>query len=131
MEMRRRRAEVKLKEKQDERQKLIDAQIERLKKLKDQENSRINKELKEAEIKADMAEQKKREAIQEQKKRFDESIKLTLLRKQQQAETQKNEDVAYQKFWINKNIEIQQKEKQEKLEAFHRAKDLSNFHVAQ
>lgn len=53
MEMRKVRAELKQKEKQDERQKLIDKQIERLQAIKDKEDIRLNKQIIEAEMKAD------------------------------------------------------------------------------
>lgn len=55
-------------------------------------------------MKADESERKKREAIACQKKRFDDSIQLTLKRKEEIAIHQKSEDQAYQDFWARKNI---------------------------
>ncbi|EAR95127.2 hypothetical protein TTHERM_00643530 (macronuclear) [Tetrahymena thermophila SB210] len=130
-EMRRLREEMRFKEKQEQRQKLIDEQIKRLAAIKNEEESRINKQIIEAQMKADEAEKKKREAIAAQKKRFDESIQLTLKRKEQQVVEQKMEDQAYQQYWQKKNVQIQQREHQEKREAFNRAKDLQDFHKVQ
>ena len=60
-EMRRMREDLKFKERQDARQKIIDAQVERLRALKNREDEIINKQIKEAEIKAEENERIKRE----------------------------------------------------------------------
>ena len=50
-------------EKQNERQRLIDAQVEKLKLLKNKEDERINKQIVEAQVRAENIEKEKREKI--------------------------------------------------------------------
>ena len=54
-------------EKQAARQKIIDAQVEQLRKLKNREDEILNKQIKEAEIKAEEVERIKREKREELK----------------------------------------------------------------
>lgn len=56
-----------LSEKQAARQKIIDAQIEQLRKIKNREDEILNKQIKEAEIKAEEVERIKREKREELK----------------------------------------------------------------
>ena len=60
-EMRRMREELKFKERQAVRQKIIDDQVERLRKIKNKEDEILNKQIKEAEIKAEENERIKQE----------------------------------------------------------------------
>lgn len=61
MDMRKKREQVKFNQKQEERQKMIDIQIKRLEEMKSQEENRLNKQIVEAEIKAENAEKRKKE----------------------------------------------------------------------
>lgn len=61
MEMRKKREDFKFKQKQEERQKLIDIQVKRLAEIKSQEDNRLNNQIIEAEIKAENIEKKKKE----------------------------------------------------------------------
>jgi len=131
MEMRKLREDLKFKERQDARQKIIDTQIIQLKLLKNKEDEILNKNIKEAEIKAEENERIKKEKREQLVKEIDSQITLTLEKRRVEKDKKKVEDKNFQEFWKNKNKELEEKENTDK-EAFKaRCKNLQEFHNKQ
>lgn len=131
MEMRRMREELKFKEKQDARQKIIDAQVARLKAIKDKEDAILNKHIKEAEIKAEENERIKQEKREQLVKEIDKQIALTLDKRKMEKEKQKVEDKNFQNFWKDKNKELEEMEFADKESYKNRCKNLNEYHQKQ
>jgi len=131
MEMRKMREELKFKEKQEARQKIIDAQIEQLKKLKNKEDELLNKNIKEAEIKAEEVERIKKEKRDQLVKEIDNQIALTLDKRRVEKEKKKIEDKNFQEFWRNKNKELEEKEEADRADFRNRCSNLQEFHKKQ
>jgi len=131
MEMRKIREDLKFKEKQEARQKIIDAQIEKLKQIKDKEEEILSKHIKEAEIKAEEVERIKREKREELVKEIDKQIALTLDKRQVEKSKQKVEDKNFQEFWKHKNKELESREVQDKNDHKDRCKNLQSYHKKQ
>ena len=129
--MRKLREQEIFRQKQEQKQKLIDAQTKRLAEIKKKEDEILNKQIKEAEIKAEQAELIKKQKQEQLKSKIDESIAQTLKKKRAQTAKDKQDDIDFQQFWHNKNLEIQKTELREKQEAMDRAKELQNFHLQQ
>lgn len=64
-------------------------------------------------------------------KRIDQSIQQNLEKKRVQTAAAKLEDANFKDFWHQKNEEIQARERQEKVDAHLRSKELQNFHRKQ
>lgn len=76
--MRKKREKFIFEEKQREREKLIEKQAKQLAEIKAKEDARLNKDIKEAEIKAEQTEKIKQEKRKKLVKQFDESIKINM-----------------------------------------------------
>ena len=97
--MKKEREGERFKAKLDERQKMIDKQIEQLRALKDNQEQVLNRQVAEAEDKAN-----RRFALQEKKKAdmqaaIEKSRYLQTLRKKQEAEAAKLEEKEFADFW--------------------------------
>jgi len=130
-EMRRMREELKFKEKQEARQKIIDAQVERLRQIKNKEDEIMNKQIKEAEIKAEENERIKREKREQLVKEIDKQIVLTLEKRKNEKVQQKIEDKNFQDFWKQKNQELEEKDLADKAAYHERCKNLQEYHKKQ
>jgi hypothetical protein len=131
LEMRRLREELKFKEKQEARQKIIDAQVERLKKIKDREDEILSKHIKEAEIKAEENERIKQEKRAQLVKEIDKQIALTLDKRAYDKERKKVEDKNFQDFWKDKNKELESKDVADHHAYVERCKNLQDYHNKQ
>eukprot|EP00743_Colponemidia_sp_Colp-15_P001253 GILK01001376.1.p1 GENE.GILK01001376.1~~GILK01001376.1.p1 ORF type:complete len:470 (+),score=155.83 GILK01001376.1:91-1500(+) len=131
MEIRRQREEQRFREKQDARQRIIDAQIERLSKIKNDENERLNKQLTEAEAKAD-AELARRKAVYDrQEAAIDMSRSKQLELKKQLRDQQMAEDQAFKEMWRQRNVELELEEEESRLQQRERNKQLQTFQKKQ
>jgi len=131
LEMRKLREELKFKERQDARQKIIDAQVERLKKIKDREDEIINKHIQEAEMKAEENERIKQEKRAQLVKEIDKQIGLTLDKRAFEKEKKKVEDKNFQDFWRSKNSELEAKDVADHQAYVERCKNLQDYHHKQ
>ena len=117
----------KFKEKQAQRQKLIDAQIEYLTNLKNQEEARIEKSIKESEEKKQAEEKKKQDRfnmLQAEIKQQREDVKR---KKEEQKLKEKNEDMKFVEEWKNKMKLLEQQERDEKIAKKIRDKNLAEY----
>ena len=117
----------KFKEKQAQRQKLIDAQIEYLTKLKNKEDARIEKSIKESEEKKQAEEKKKQDRfnmLQAEIKQQREDVKR---KKEEQKLKEKNEDMKFVEEWKNKMKLLEQQERDEKIAKKIRDKNLAEY----
>jgi len=130
-EMRRMREELKFKERQAVRQKIIDDQVERLRKIKNKEDEILNKQIKEAEIKAEENERIKQEKRAQLVKEIDKQIALTLNNRKVEKEAKKVEDKNFQEFWKQKNKELEDKDNADQQAYRERCKHLSEYHKKQ
>ena len=117
----------KFKEKQAQRQKLIDAQIEYLTNLKNKEDARIEKSIKESEEKKQAEEKKKQDRfnmLQAEIKQQREDVKR---KKEEQKLKEKNEDMKFVEEWKNKMKLLEQQERDEKIAKKIRDKNLAEY----
>jgi len=128
LEMRRIREEMKFNEKQAARQKIIDKQVEELRKLKSKEDEILNKQIKEAEIKAEENERIKREKRDELKRTIDHHQALSMAKRKQEKEQEIIDAKEFQQFWAKKNQELHQKDLEEKKNYKERCRLLAEHH---
>lgn len=98
--------ENRFKAKQNERQRMIDRQIEELRKLQDNQEEVLNRQVAEAEDKANRlyAQQEKRKA--DMKNAIERSRMLQIERKKQEAAAKVQEDKDFAEFWRIRNEEL-------------------------
>jgi len=130
-EMRRMREDIKFREKQEARQKIIDAQVEKLRQIKNKEDEIINKQIKEAEMKAEENERIKKEKRDQLVKEIDQQIDLTLQKRQAEKEKAKIDDKNFQDFWRQKNQQLEERDQADKEAQRERNKNLSEYHKKQ
>jgi len=131
IEMRRMREDLKFREKQNARQRIIDAQIESLRKIKNKEDEILNKNIKEAEIKAEENERIKREKREILVKEIDKQIHHTLEKRKVEKQQQRVEDKNFQEFWRVKNRELEAQEVADQNAFKDRCKNLQQYHKKQ
>ncbi len=121
------REEARFKNKLATRQAMIDAQVEKLRALKDNEEQVLNKQVAEAEDKANRLFEDQQRRKFEMKQAIERSRALQIEKKQKQraAETQEEKDFA--QFWKVRNDELQMAEQQERDEEKQRQKELVAF----
>jgi len=129
--MRRYREELRFKEKQAARQKIIDAQVEALRKMKNREDEILNKHIKEAEIKAEENERIKQEKKEQLVQEIDKQIAITLAKRQEEKTKQKTEEKNFQEFWQKKNQELEDREVADKNAYKERCVRLQDYHRKQ
>jgi len=131
VEMRKMREELRFKEKQAIRQKIIDKQVEGLRLMKNKEDAILNKQIKEAEIKAEEHERIKKEKIQQLAQTIERHSALQIEKKRVDTEKEKMEDKQFQEFWRTKNQDLAQREHEDKMKARERLQDLNDYHKKQ
>ena len=129
--MKKEREETRFADKQATRQRMIDHQIEELRALKDNQEEVLNRQVAEAEDRANKLyeEQERRKA--EMKAAIERSRQLQIQRKQAQKAALKQEEADFAEFWRVRNEELQMAEEQEREEERQRAMELSNFQKQQ
>lgn len=104
--MRKEREEQKFKEKQDQRQKLIDKQIAQLRSIQDNAEQVLNRQVAEAEDKANRIFEEKERRKAEMKAAIDRSRALQIQRKNQEKLQTKKEEQEFAEFWRIRNDEL-------------------------
>ena len=106
---------------------MIDAQIAQLQALQDNAETILNKQVAEAEDKANRLFEENERKKAEMKAAIDRSRALQIQRKQQEREQQKKEEKEFAEFWRIRNDELSLAEQQEKEEDRARNVELANF----
>lgn len=117
------RARAKL----DLRQEMIDRQVEQLRALRDNQEQVLNKQVAEAEDKANRLYEEQQRRKFEMKQAIDRSRALQVDRKQQQKASELNEEKDFADFWKVRNQELQLAEQQEREEEKQRQLELVSF----
>ncbi|KAM3129741.1 hypothetical protein pb186bvf_018132 [Paramecium bursaria] len=131
IEMRKMREELKFKEKLAQRQRLIDAQTANLKSQQENREKLLNKQIKEAEIKAEEVERIKKEKREQLVSRINQSRKVAEEFKQKEVEQKHLSDKEFQQYWIQRNNELKQQELYEINDIKKRNVQLKEFHKRQ
>lgn len=106
---------------------MIDRQIEQLRALKDTQEHVLNKQVAEAEDKANRLYEEQQRRKFEMKQAIDRSRALQVERRQKERETENKEAQEFAEFWKVRNQELQQAEQQEALEEKQRQLELVKF----
>ena len=106
---------------------MIDRQIEQLRALKDTQEHVLNKQVAEAEDKANRLYEEQQRRKFEMKQAIDRSRALQVERRQKERETENKEAKEFAEFWKVRNQELQQAEQQEALEEKQRQLELVKF----
>ena len=106
---------------------MIDKQIAELKALQDNAEQVLNRQVAEAEDKANRLFEEKERRKAEMKAAIDRSRQLQIQRKQQEKQQSKKEEQEFAEFWRIRNDELTLAEQQEKEEDRARAVELANF----
>lgn len=125
--LRRDKEEQKRKQKQMERQKLIDRQIEYLHNKVSNEDKILNKQINEAEEKAAKLyeeQEKKKEAM---KNAIEKSRQQQISRKRQEKDAEVQEDKDFKEYWKIRNEELQEAEAIEREDERQRNRELADF----
>ena len=96
------------------RTKMIDRQVEQLRALKDNQEQVLNKQVAEAEDKANRLYEEQQRRKFEMKQAIDRSRALQIERKQNEKAAEKNEEKDFAQFWKVRNQELQLAEQQER-----------------
>ncbi|CAG9317488.1 unnamed protein product [Blepharisma stoltei] len=131
MNMRKRREEQKFKEKLETRQKMIDARIEELSKIKSNEDQRLQNQVQEAEQKAKETFEKKQQRHNDMMTQIERSRQHQIDRKKQEKEQEKMEDKEFAQFWKERMQDLNEMEKNEAEERRDRAKAQQLYHKKQ
>ena len=123
--------EKRFRDKQEERQRMIDRQIEELRALKDNQEEVLNRQVAEAEDRANRVYEQQERRKAEMKAAIERSRQLQIQRKQAQRDAEKKEENDFAAFWKVRNEELQFAEEQEKEEERQRARELQNFQLNQ
>lgn len=108
------REEARFKTKLATRQAMIDTQVEKLRALKDNEEHVLNKQVAEAEDKANRLFEDQQRRKFEMKQAIERSRALQIEKKKQQKEQEKKEEKEFAEFWRVRNEELQMAEQQER-----------------
>ena len=110
---------------------MIDTQIEQLRALKDNQEEVLNRQVAEAEDRANRLYEQQEQRKAEMKAAIERSRQLQMQRKKAVKVGQKQEDEEFAAFWKVRNEELQLAEEQEKEEERNRAKELADFQQEQ
>lgn len=113
--------------KQNIRQALIDRQIQDLMKIRDQEEEMLNKQVAEAENKANILFEEKEMRRREMKAAIEKSRKNQIDRKNKEIADAKKEEMEFSEFWKLRNEELAIAEQQEREEERQRRVELTNY----
>ena len=106
---------------------MIDRQIDDLRKLQDNKEEVLNRQVAEAEDRANRLYEQQEKKKADMKTAIERSRALQIERKKQEAASKKQEDKDFAEFWRIRNEELQLAEQQEKEEERQRAKELADF----
>ena len=130
-ELREKVAADKFKEKQQQRQKLIDKQIEHLQKLQTKEEEILQKNLKEAEEKKLKEEQAKKERADKLRKEIDEQREAVRKKKEMKLIKEKQEEAEFVDDWKRKMKQLEEDERNEVIATRQRNKCLAEYQKMQ
>ena len=106
---------------------MIDRQIDDLRSLQDNKEEVLNRQVAEAEDRANRLYEQQEKRKADMKSAIERSRALQIERKKQEAASKKQEDKDFAEFWRIRNEELQLAEQQEKEEERQRAKELADF----
>ena len=106
---------------------MIDRQIDDLRKLQDNKEEVLNRQVAEAEDRANRLYEQQEKRKADMKTAIERSRALQIERKKQEAASKKQEDKDFAEFWRIRNEELQLAEQQEKEEERQRARELADF----
>lgn len=106
---------------------MIDHQIEELRALRDNQEEVLNRQVAEAEDKANRLFQQQEKKKADMKAAIERSRQLQILRKQKEQAAKKQEEKDFAEFWRLRNEELQLAEEQEREEERQRAKELAAY----
>ena len=106
---------------------MIDRQIDDLRALQDNKEEVLNRQVAEAEDRANRLYEQQEKRKADMKSAIERSRALQIERKKQEAASKKQEDKDFAEFWRIRNEELQLAEQQEKEEERQRAKELADF----
>ena len=106
---------------------MIDRQIDDLRKLQDNKEEVLNRQVAEAEDRANRLYEQQEKKKADMKTAIERSRALQIERKKQEAASKKQEDKDFAEFWRIRNEELQLAEQQEKEEERQRARELADF----
>jgi len=112
--LRRKKEEEKAKEKQRQRQILIDKQVEYLKNLKNNEDQRIENQVKEANDKFNKAQEEKKQRIDKLMKQIEENIDSQQKRRKMISDQEKRNEKGFVELWKDKMNHLEEAEALEK-----------------
>lgn len=129
--LRRDKEEAKFREKQNERQKLIDRQIQFLASKQTNDVRILNKQVEEAEAKAAKLFQEQEKKRKDMKEAIERSRKMQMERRRQEKEMEKKDEVEFAAYWRVRNQELQQAEQLEVEDEKMRNQELLSYHKMQ
>ena len=104
--MKKEREDQRFKNKQETRQRMIDTQIEQLRALKDNQEEVLNRQVAEAEDRANRLYEQQEQRKAEMKAAIERSRQLQIKRKQAQRAAEKQEEKDFAEFWKVRNEEL-------------------------
>ena len=104
--MRKDKEETRFQEKLETRQKMIDRQIEDLKALRDNQEEVLNRQVAEAEDKANRLYEQQEKKKADMRSAIERSRQLQILRKQKEKVEKVREDKEFAEFWRLRNEEL-------------------------
>ena len=104
--MKKEREDQRFKNKQETRQRMIDTQIEQLRALKDNQEEVLNRQVAEAEDRANRLYEQQEQRKAEMKAAIERSRQLQIKRKQAQKASEKQEEKDFAEFWKVRNEEL-------------------------
>lgn len=131
MEARKQREEKKFKEKLENRQRMIDKQIEELNRIKSAEDTRLASQIQQAELKAQKGFEQKEQRRQELLTQIDRSRQQQLSRKHSEKAQEKQEELEFAAAWKVKMAELEDSELAEHRNTQERARQLQVYNRRQ
>jgi hypothetical protein len=126
-ELKKEKIEQKFREKQIERQRLIDRQMEYLKNKVSNEDRILNKQVDEAEEKATRLFEENEKRKEATKLAIERSRHQQIVRKKAELDSEKKEEEEFKEYWKIRNQELQEAEAYEREEDRLRSKELAEF----
>ena len=130
-EVKKKKAEEIMKRQQNERQKMIDRQYEYLLGLQKKEEKILEKQKKEEDEKQELEEKIKKEKFEKMKKEMEDDRKEQMAQKIKIKNQKKIDDNNFLDSWKVRMKQLEQDEKEEKLNKFQRNKEIQNYQVNQ
>ena len=124
-------AKDKFNEKQKQRQKIIDDQIENLRKIKSNEERVLQKQIKEAEEKKEKEEEIKQKRKNELRMQMEESINAKRKEKEEEKLRIKKEEKEFVDTWKKRMEQLNKDEQEERRDVRNRNKEVAMFQIKQ